>query len=77
MVKFDLEEVEAYKEIIDVAYNYVYYTDLTFFDIRQVISETFEFCEIKNIRDLKNEKTKDLLIETIKIQLDKAMKYKH
>ena len=75
MAKVGNEEVKAYKEVLNSAYEYIRYTELTFFDVRQIIAETFSFCNINSIKDLRDRVTKDLIIETIKHQLEKAMKY--
>lgn len=72
MAKVDNEEVQAYKEVLNSAYEYMRYTDLTFFDIRQIITETFSFCNVDNISDLKNDETKCLIIEILEHQLRMA-----
>lgn len=73
MAKVDNEEVKAYKEVLNSAYEYIRYTELTFFDVRQIIAETFSFCNVDSISDLKNDETKDLIIEILEHQLRKAM----
>ena len=75
MAKFEYEDYEAYKDVLNNAYDYMRYTDLTYFEVRQIIAETFSFCNINSIKDLRDRVTKDLIIETIKHQLEKAMKY--
>lgn len=75
MAKFEYEDYEAYKDVLNNAYDYMRYTELTYFEVRQIISETFSFCNINSIKDLRDRVTKDLIIETIKHQLEKAMKY--
>lgn len=72
MAKVDNEEVQAYKEVLNSAYEYMRYTDLTFFDIRQIITETFTFCNVDSISDLKNDETKYLIIEILEHQLRMA-----
>ena len=72
MAKVDNEEVQAYKDVLNNAYEYMRYTDLTFFDIRQIITETFTFCNVDSISDLKNDETKCLIIEILEHQLRMA-----
>ena len=72
MAKVDNEEVQAYKEVLNSAYEYMRYTDLTFFDIRQIITETFSFCNVDSISDLKNDEIKCLIIEILEHQLRMA-----
>lgn len=73
MAKVDNEEVKAYKEVLNSAYEYIRYTELKFFDVRQIIAETLSFCNVDSISDLKDDETKDLIIEILKHQLQKAM----
>ena len=75
MAKFEYEDYEAYKDVLNNAYDYMRYTKLTYFEVRQIIAETFSFCNINSIKDLRDRVTKDLIIETIRHQLEKAMKY--
>ncbi len=75
MAKFEYEDYEAYKDVLNNAYDYMRYTELTYFEVRQIIAETFSFCNINSIKDLRDNVTKDLIIETIRHQLEKAMKY--
>ena len=75
MAKFEYEDYEAYKDVLNNAYDYMRYTELTYFEVRQIIAETFSFCNINSIKDLRDRVTKDRIIETIKHQLEKAMKY--
>lgn len=73
MAKVDNEELKAYKEVLNTAHKYMRYTDLTFFDIRQIITETFSFCNVDSISDLRNDETKNLIIEILEHQLRMAM----
>lgn len=75
MAKFEYEDYEAYKDVLNNEYDYMRYTELTYFEVRQIIAETFSFCNINSIKDLRDRVTKDLIIETIRHQLEKAMKY--
>ena len=68
MAKLDNEEIEAYKEVLNFAYDFTRNTELTFFDVRQIITETFSFCNINSISDLKDNETKDLIIDVLRHQ---------
>lgn len=53
MAKFEYEDYEAYKDVLNNAYDYMRYTELTYFEVRQIIAETFSFCNINSIKDLR------------------------
>lgn len=73
MAKLDNEEIEAYKEVLNFAYEFTRNTDLTSFDVRQIINETFSFCNINSISDLKDNKTKNIIIDILKHQFLKII----
>ena len=73
MAKLDNEEIKAYKEVLNFAYEYTKNTELTFFDVRQIITETLSFCNVNSISDLKDNKTKDAIIDILKYQFLKII----
>lgn len=73
MAKVDNEKVKAYKEVLNFAYDFTRNTELTFFDVRQIITETFSFCNINSISDLKDNETKNLIIDVLRHQFLKIM----
>lgn len=68
MAKFEYEDYEAYKDVLNNAYDYMRYTELTYFEVRQIIAETFSFCNVNSVSDLKDNKTKDLIIDILRHQ---------
>ena len=75
MAKLDNEEIKAYKEVLNFAYKYTKNTDLTFFDVRQIVTETLSFCNVNSISDLKDNETKDAIIDILKHQFLQIILY--